>query len=181
MVNLKRSKNSGVVLVTALIMVFAVTGIAVSLMSSSSIDLKVVSAIQEKEKAINLVKGDSFRAISVEKKKVLENHFYYLKGRFEAKDPNNKKNQYFDISNISGNTNAHGQADSKVLLFNENNGPGPLACLPRLAVTPSLKCNYLRMQTSIHYGKLDSNNIGKHDIEIHNGMVQALGPSTESL
>ncbi|SFD24664.1 hypothetical protein [Pseudoalteromonas denitrificans] len=180
MVNIKIRKNSGVVLITALIMIFAVSGIAVALMSSSSIDLKIVNATQEKEKAINLVKGDSFRAIGTETSKDVNSHFFYLKGRFTTKSAD-EKNQYFDISNISGDTNAYGQSDSKVLLYNENFGPGPLKCLPRIAVTPSLMCNYLRMQTSMHYGKLGSNGIGKHDIEIHSGLVQALGPSSESL
>ena len=40
----KQAKNQqGVVLITALIMVIAVTGIAVTLMSSSSIDVKICS------------------------------------------------------------------------------------------------------------------------------------------
>lgn len=42
-------KQQGVVLITALIMVIAVTGIAVTLMSSSSIDIKITNAAQERE------------------------------------------------------------------------------------------------------------------------------------
>ena len=44
-------KQQGVVLIVALIMVVAVTGIAVTLMNSSSIDIKITNAVQEREVA----------------------------------------------------------------------------------------------------------------------------------
>ena len=46
-----KNKQQGVVLITALIMVIAVTGIAVTLMSSSSIDIKITNSAQEREVA----------------------------------------------------------------------------------------------------------------------------------
>jgi len=65
-INAQFNKQSGVVLITALIMIFAVSGIAVSLMSSSTIDLKIVGSNNEKEVASNLVNGDSQRTIGDE-------------------------------------------------------------------------------------------------------------------
>ena len=53
-----QKKQQGVVLITALIMVIAVTGIAVTLMSSSSIDIKITNAAQEREVAENEVHRD---------------------------------------------------------------------------------------------------------------------------
>ena len=48
-------KQQGIVLILALIMVVAVTGIAVTLMNSSSIDAKITAAVQEREVAENEV------------------------------------------------------------------------------------------------------------------------------
>ena len=52
------NKQQGVVLITALIMVIAVTGIAVTLMSSSSVDIKITNAAQEREVAENELIGE---------------------------------------------------------------------------------------------------------------------------
>jgi type IV pilus assembly protein PilX len=164
----RNNKESGVVLITALIMIIAVSGIAVSLMSSSTTDLKVLSGAQDREIASNRVKGDTQRTIGAEKSAGINSHFYRLKGQFEA-----QTNKSFNISAEN--------LQSTVLLFNENDGPRLLKCLPRLAVTPSLKCNYLRMESKLNYGKKDSNGDGKHKIEIHSGIVQALGTSGKSL
>ncbi|MGB1292360.1 MAG: pilus assembly PilX family protein, partial [Pseudoalteromonas sp.] len=58
-----KNKQQGVVLITALIMVIAVTGIAVTLMSSSSIDIKITNAAQEREVAENQLIGEVQRII----------------------------------------------------------------------------------------------------------------------
>lgn len=169
MVILSDYKNqSGVVLITALIMIIAVSGIAVSLMSTSTTDLKVLSGTQDKEIASNLVKGDSQRAIGSEKLLGINSNFYTRKGQFEA-----QPNKNYNITASS--------SSSTVLLYNENDGPDLLPCSRRFAPTPSLKCNYLRMESKLNYGKKDSNGDGKHKIEIHSGIVQALGTSGKSL
>lgn len=56
-------KQQGVVLIAALIMVLVVSGVAVTLMSSSSIDMKVINAAQDYDEAINQAYADSRRAI----------------------------------------------------------------------------------------------------------------------
>ena len=77
MAYLKQSqkKQQGVVLITALIMVIAVTGIAVTLMSSSSIDIKITNAAQEREVAENELIGEVQRMISDEANKLLISQF----------------------------------------------------------------------------------------------------------
>ena len=56
MANLTLANNQrGVVLIAALIMVVAVTGIAVTLMSSASVDIKITNAALEREEAENIL------------------------------------------------------------------------------------------------------------------------------
>ena len=69
-------KQQGVVLITALIMVIAVTGIAVTLMSSSSIDIKITNAAQEREVAENELIGEVQRVIAEEANKGAANQFF---------------------------------------------------------------------------------------------------------
>ncbi|MCF2921672.1 pilus assembly PilX N-terminal domain-containing protein, partial [Pseudoalteromonas sp. APAL1] len=57
-------KQQGIVLILALIMVVAVTGIAVTLMNSSSIDAKITAAVQEREVAENEVMGTVLKVIA---------------------------------------------------------------------------------------------------------------------
>ena len=70
------NKQQGVVLITALIMVIAVTGIAVTLMSSSSVDIKITNAAQEREVAENELIGEVQRMISDEASKGAANQFF---------------------------------------------------------------------------------------------------------
>ena len=71
-----KNKQHGVVLITALIMVIAVTGIAVTLMSSSSIDIKITNAAQEREVAENQLIGEVQRIIADEVSKGAANQFF---------------------------------------------------------------------------------------------------------
>ncbi|MBB1471340.1 pilus assembly protein PilX, partial [Pseudoalteromonas sp. SG41-5] len=60
------SKQQGVVLIVALIMVVAVTGIAVTLMSSASVDIKITNAAFEREEAENILMGNVQKVIATE-------------------------------------------------------------------------------------------------------------------
>ena len=73
------SKQQGVVLITALIMVIAVTGIAVTLMSSSTIDIKITNAAQEREVAENELIGQVQKVIAIEAKKGKNSNFFLTK------------------------------------------------------------------------------------------------------
>jgi len=78
----RASKQQGVVLITALIMVIAVTGIAVTLMSSSSVDIKITNAAQEREVAENELIGEVQRMISDEASKGAANQFFLTQSVF---------------------------------------------------------------------------------------------------
>ena len=71
-----KNKQQGVVLITALIMVIAVTGIAVTLMSSSSIDIKITNSAQEREVAENELIGEVQRMIADEASNGATNQFF---------------------------------------------------------------------------------------------------------
>lgn len=53
----KPTKQAGFVLVVAMIMLIAITGVAVALLVSSGVDNKMISSAQEAEVAINEAKG----------------------------------------------------------------------------------------------------------------------------
>ena len=150
-------KQQGVVLITSLVMIIAVTGIAVTLMSSSSIDIKMIGAAQENDVAEYWVRGDAERAINQEVIASGNSRLLYLSGQFPADDT------------IGLDVTATG-SKSTVTLFNNNNGPTLLNCPPRIAVTNGIKCNTLRVQSSLKYGKGD-----KHTVVIQSGIAQELG------
>ncbi|WP_105213060.1 pilus assembly PilX family protein [Pseudoalteromonas sp. T1lg22] len=60
---LGRTHQQGVVLIAALVMVLVVSGVAVTLMSSSSVDMKVINAAQDYDEALTQAYADSSRAI----------------------------------------------------------------------------------------------------------------------
>ncbi|MGP9801927.1 pilus assembly PilX family protein [Rheinheimera sp. NSM] len=62
----KPTKQAGFVLVVAMIMLIAVTGVAVALLVSSGVDNKMMSSAQEAEIAINEAKGAHDEAYSRE-------------------------------------------------------------------------------------------------------------------
>jgi len=148
-------QNQGFVLVTALLMLLAVTGIAVSLMGSSSIDLKITQTAQEREQSETQVKGDADKALISEMNKTADlNRFLYLSGQFGDQES-------LDITPTNVN--------STVTLFNMNKGPVIVDCPPKFAATSGIKCNMLRVNTELNYGKND-----KHLVAVRNGIVQEL-------
>jgi len=148
-------QNQGFVLVTALLMLLAVTGIAVSLMGSSSIDLKITQTAQEREQSETQVKGDADKALISEMNKTADlNRFLYLSGQFGDQES-------LDITPENVN--------STVSLFNMNKGPVIIDCPPKFAATSGIKCNMLRVNTELNYGKND-----KHLVAVRNGIVQEL-------
>jgi len=155
MAYVKSKQNQGFVLVTALLMLLAVTGIAVSLMGSSSIDLKITQTAQEREQSETQVKGDADKALISEMNKTADlNRFLYLSGQFGEQES-------LDITPANIN--------STVTLFNMNKGPVIVDCPPKFAATSGIKCNMLRVNTELNYGKND-----KHLVAVRNGIVQEL-------
>ncbi|MDP5213029.1 hypothetical protein ORJ66_08230 [Pseudoalteromonas tunicata] len=151
-------KQQGVVLVAALVMIIAMTGIAVSLMSSSSLDLKMVNAAQESETAEMTIKGDAELSLRGAMNEKGASKLLWLNGQFGGVGVSQ------DITAQSANP------DSKVVLFNENTGPTELDCPPQYAVTNGIKCNALRIQAEMKYGAQK-----KHIVVVHSGILQELG------
>ncbi|MBS3796230.1 pilus assembly PilX N-terminal domain-containing protein [Pseudoalteromonas sp. BDTF-M6] len=73
--NLNLSHQRGVVLIAALVMVLVVSGIAVTLMSNSTVDMKVINAAQDYDEALTRAYADTSRAIYDEIKLNGATHF----------------------------------------------------------------------------------------------------------
>ncbi|MEI5662579.1 hypothetical protein R3P08_14785 [Pseudoalteromonas sp. UG3-1] len=56
-------KQRGVVLIMSMVMVVAIMAVAVTLMSSSTLDIKMTHAVMEREEAENLLYGEVQRII----------------------------------------------------------------------------------------------------------------------
>ncbi|CAM3046471.1 pilus assembly protein PilX [Pseudoalteromonas distincta] len=160
MAYLKQSqkKQQGVVLITALIMVIAVTGIAVTLMSSSSIDIKITNAAQEREVAENELIGEVQRMISDEANKGANNQFFLSPDEVTSIAASDKEGMMIA---------AHDGMQSKMV--NLNKGALDLECPRRFNFTAGISCNMLQVATTIEYGSKS-----KHELTIVTGVAQEM-------
>ena len=147
-----KKKQQGVVLITALIMVIAVTGIAVTLMSSSSIDIKITNAAQEREVAENQLIGEVQRIIADEVSKGAANQFFLT------------PEEVTDNGIIMAERD-----DMKSNMINLNNGVLDLECPRRFNFTAGISCNMVQVSTTIDYGSKS-----KHQLTIVTGVAQEM-------
>lgn len=153
MAQLKLQKNQkGVVLIVALIMVVAVTGIAVTLMSSSSVDIKITNASQEREVAENELIGVVQQVISNEAAKGGNSAF--LMKATEIPETG------FDMGNLGDTANN---------LTNLNNGALDLPCPRKYNFTAGVSCNMVQVDSTISYGTKS-----KHALTISTGVAQEM-------
>lgn len=145
-------KQQGVVLIVALIMVVAVTGIAVTLMSSSSIDIKITNAAQEREVADNLLIGTVQQVIADEASKGGNSRFLYSRVRVPEVG--------IDLGDIGDTSNT---------MTNLNNGALDLPCPRRFNFTAGVSCNMVQVDTTITYGSKS-----KHTLTIVSGVAQEM-------
>ncbi|WP_404340661.1 pilus assembly protein PilX [Pseudoalteromonas mariniglutinosa] len=145
-------KQQGVVLIIALIMVVAVTGIAVTLMSSSSIDIKITNAAQEREVADNELMGTVQQMIADEAQRGGASRFLLTPAEIPA--------QGLDMGTI-GNTTSR--------LTNLNNGALDLTCPRRFNFTAGVSCNMIQVETTISYGSKSN-----HTLTIVSGVAQEM-------
>ncbi|TMO64553.1 pilus assembly PilX family protein [Pseudoalteromonas aurantia] len=130
-------KQQGIVLVTAMVMIVAVTAVAVTLMSSSSIDLKITNAAQEREQAENLLIGEVQRVIQSESKKPSgSNHFLMSPQQLEI-----DKNKTFP-----------GEHDTDNEMRALNSGAMQLNCPRSFKYTKGVMCNLTEISTTVEYG-----------------------------
>jgi len=167
MAYLKQSqkKQQGVVLITALIMVIAVTGIAVTLMSSSSIDIKITNAAQEREVAENELIGEVQRMISDEANQGADNHFFLTPDEVTAIADGDDKGMV--IAN---------HADMQSKMTNLNKGALDLECPRRFNFTAGISCNMLQVATTIEYGSKS-----KHELTIVTGIAQEMASVSKGI
>ncbi|MCP4586522.1 MULTISPECIES: pilus assembly protein PilX [unclassified Pseudoalteromonas] len=145
-------KQQGVVLIVALIMVVAVTGIAVTLMNSSSIDIKITNAVQEREVAENELFGNVQQVISAEATKGGDSAFLMK----AAEIPEGG----FVIGRVGNTTNT---------MTNLNNGALDLPCPRKYNFTSGVACNMIQVNSTITYGKKST-----HVLTITTGVAQEM-------
>ena len=154
-----KNKQQGVVLITALIMVIAVTGIAVTLMSSSSIDIKITNAAQEREVAENQLIGEVQRVIADEVSKGAANQFFLTP------------------EEVSDNGVVMAERDDmKSNMINLNNGVLDLECPRRFSFTAGISCNMVQVSTTIEYGSKS-----KHQLTIVTGVAQEMASISKGI
>ena len=130
-------KQQGIVLVTAMVMIVAVTAVAVTLMSSSSIDLKITNAAQEREQAENLLIGEVQRVIQNENNRPdSANHFLMSPQQLEI-----EQNQTFP-----------GEHDTDNEMRALNSGAMQLNCPRSFKYTKGVMCNLTEISTTVEYG-----------------------------
>ena len=154
-----KKKQQGVVLITALIMVIAVTGIAVTLMSSSSIDIKITNAAQEREVAENQLIGEVQRIIADEASKGAANQFFLTP------------------EEVSDNGVVMAERDDmKSNMINLNNGVLDLECPRRFNFTAGISCNMVQVSTTMEYGSKS-----KHQLTIVTGVAQEMASISKGI
>ena len=159
--NMLQNRQQGVVLITALIMVIAVTAIAVTLMSSSTIDIKITNAAQEREVAENELVGEVQKVIATEAAKGAASSFFLTPNETKTDDTSVITIKEKDIS-LSG-------SDMKSILNNLNNGQLELNCPRTYSYTAGVSCNMVQVSTTIEYGSKS-----KHSLTIVTGIAQEM-------
>jgi type IV pilus assembly protein PilX len=146
------NKQRGIVLLTALIMVVAVTTIAIALMSSSSVDIKITNAVQEREVAENELMGEVQRLISTEINSGTESRFFYT-------------NEEVPESGMVLDEDA----EMTSTMINLNNGELSLECPRRYSYTAGISCNMLQVTTTLTYGAK-----ANHELSVVTGVAQEM-------
>lgn len=138
------NKHHGIVLVAAMLMILMVSGIAVSVMSASIMNSKMVIATQEVYRAESAIRGNTELAIKNEIGQNENSQFF------------KKRSAYNGESITLSNT---GQSQILVTNININTAMDLLDCPPSYSPTPHIKCNYLELTSSIAYGKNNLNTL----------------------
>ncbi len=145
-------KQQGVVLIVALIMVVVVAGIAVTLMSSSSIDIKITNAAQEREVAEHELIGTVQKVVAREVSAKGNSRFFYHKTQIT--------DDGFDLGALDGAQN---------VMKSLNNGPKELNCPRSFGYTDGFVCNLVEINSTINYGSKS-----KHSLTILSGISQQM-------
>lgn len=131
-------KQKGMVLVVALIMLIAVTGVAVALLVSSGVDNKMMSSAQEAELAMNEARGAHDEAYSREINQVGGGQ-----NQFSLRIP---LGQSLPARETQPNTAGN------IVVYSAL--PEPTTCPPAFSASSSSSCNYHRVTTATNYGEV---------------------------
>jgi type IV pilus assembly protein PilX len=146
------NNQRGVVLISAMLMIVAVSAIAVTLMSSSSVDLKISNAVQEREEAENLLMGEVQRAVATQT--ALGGNSLFTRSR-----------QQLEL----GNNTFKGQNGAVNTVTSLNKGPMEINCPRSYAFTAGITCNMTQLETTITYGAKS-----QHTITVVTGIGQEM-------
>ena len=140
MVNIQ--KQRGVVLITAMLMIVAVTAIAVTLMSSSTVDIKITNAAQERAQAESQLLGELQQVIQAQINSGNQSAFMLKRAEIAG--------VWQNIPTSDGATHR---------LRNLNLGELELKCPPEYAVTHGVVCNITEVQSTITYGRQNQHTV----------------------
>lgn len=165
-------KQQGVVLITALIMVIAVTGIAVTLMSSSTIDIKITNAAQEREVAENQLIGHVQKVIATEADKGAASSFFLTPDETVTVKQNESGNK---VTKNKKDISLPG-SDMRSAMVNLNSGSLELNCPRSYSYTAGVSCNMVQVSTTIEYGSKR-----KHQLTIVTGIAQEMASTSKGI
>ncbi len=138
-------RQQGFVLVTAMVLLIAITGVALSLMSTSSMDIKMTVFSQEREQATLMARGQTEQAVKAEVERETDGQ------------------NYFTIADDTEVTLTSTDTDTAITVVSELppqalSSAGHTLCFDRLA-SSRFKCNKVRMTSATSYGKGKQNQV----------------------
>ena len=136
----KSKKQNGFVLVVAMIMLIAITGVAVALLVSSGVDNKMMSSAQEAELALNQAKGAHDEAYRSEEFQIGGNNQFSLRIEIGQSLPV-KTTEANTTGNISTYTELPEATTCPASFTSDGSNTG-------------IKCTYNRVVTNTTYGEV---------------------------
>ncbi|MCF2907907.1 pilus assembly protein PilX [Pseudoalteromonas sp. DL2-H2.2] len=158
-------KQQGMVLIVSMVLIVAVMSVAVTLMSSSTIDIKVTNAAQEREAAEALLMGEVQRIIAREKGLQGNSVFNSLNGQFlNASD-----------EMVSRTIHVDNELNLASAQSNLNSGELLLECPRVFNFTEGLSCVITEVQSSVQYGDQS-----RHQVTVVIGIAQEVLSNREN-
>ncbi|MCG7533798.1 pilus assembly protein PilX [Pseudoalteromonas sp. OOF1S-7] len=158
-------KQQGMVLIVSMVLIVAVMSVAVTLMSSSTIDIKVTNAAQEREAAEALLMGEVQRIIAREKALLGASVFNSLNGRFENDDGEMTSRLIHEDEEL----------ELESLQENLNSGELLLECPRVFNFTNGLSCVVTEVESSVQYGDQS-----RHQVTVVIGIAQEVMSNREN-
>ncbi|RZM85324.1 pilus assembly protein PilX [Pseudoalteromonas rubra] len=157
-------KQQGMVLIVSMVLIVAVMSVAVTLMSSSTIDIKVTNAAQEREAAEALLMGEVQRLIAREKGLQSNSAFNSLNGQFVV-----------DGAMASRTIHKDDELALASLQENLNSGELLLECPRVFNFTNGLSCVVTEVQSTVQYGDQS-----RHQVTVVIGIAQEVMSNREN-